>query len=695
MRASRVTRVLPLAALLSLAASGMAAGFEPPRPVVRTLGNGLRVAVFSDSSLDIVQMQVLVRVGSRDDPPAKAGLANLLALALKTGTPRHPRADLEAELDRRGISLTTVATRDFTVAGCSALGRQFEVALGLLADLVVHPAFEVQEVEQQRTQLYRSLVDTRLNPGAVAEENLWSMALAPHPYAQSPGGAPETVGTLNRDDLVAQHDAWFHPANAILAIAGQVDAETAFKAAEAAFADWENDSIPSRAYLAPKGADTVRVRVIDSPNLARAQLRVGAVTARRADTDGYALTVLNQLVGSAGRAIRATVPDSRSTLLQYQDAGLFMLSGSCGPDQAGAAVQAMRAALRTLRDQPPAAADLERAKRFLTQMFPMQFETRNQWMGQWLGAEVYGLPADYLSTYRQRIMAVTAADVQKAARRWLRPDRLDVVAVGAGDALEHALEGLGPLEVRDLRASAAAGTYLDTDLSKATPENAARARKVLDRAIAAHGGEAALRDARTAHTVGRMVLVAPGGGTPARWEVWRLPGYRMRTQIDFTTFGTYRNILTVNGSRAYIRTNDTLRVADSSAVREMRFGYLSDPPNLLLAAASKEAKIASLGQESFFGQPADVLTVVDPDRDRRRLYFDAKTGMLIGTANDERVPNGRVNTVQRRFREYRAEEGIPWSHYEERYTEGVLITTWTASDVQLRAAIPDSLFLVP
>jgi zinc protease len=672
------------------------AAFAVPEPVVRTLPNGLRVAVLPDSSLPVVQAQLLVRVGSREDPAGKSGLANLLAVSLGLGTATRARADFDAELEQTGASLSSAASRDFTLIGVSALAREFTSALDLMADAVAHPALDEREVARQRAQVFQSRVDARFSPAAIVEEHLWSMALSPHPYARPVGGSPEGLGRITRDDLVAHHATYYRPGQCMLAIAGDMDVEAAFEAAAGAFAGWTGDSVARPAVPAAQPPDTVLVRVVDMPDVPRVQLRVGHAGPARDSPDYFPLLVVNQLLGAAGARNVPGVAEARSSFVALRDGGLFSIGAAVPPQQARAAVEGIRENLRALQARPPAPAELERAKRVLVQTLPLTFETRANWAGQWLVAQFYGLPADFFRSNRQRMGAVTAADVQRAARLDLHPDRLMIVAAGPGVAVGKALEGLGPLEVVEVRAPAASAGHLAPEEGiELTPERLAEGRQRLTRAIAAHGGEKALKSMGDVEVTGRFMLVGPGGGMPAQIRQLRSDPYRMRTEMDFMGLGAVRVTQVLNDRRGWNQERDQVLVADSLRVRSMRMGFIGDPVHLLRLAADSTSRSVSAGSAEFLGQPADALWVATSDGEAWRLYLDPATGLVLGLSQEERSPAGQLTTVQRRFREYRTVNGVQWPFFEERYVNGSLVATTTAEQVRMGVAAPDSLFQAP
>jgi hypothetical protein len=523
------------------------------------------------------------------------------------------------------------------------------------------------------------------------------MLLAPHPYARPVTGSAETVTPISAGELRDHHRTFYQPANATLAIAGDVAVEEAFAAAAEAFAGGQAADSAEVRVRAPQPADTTRVRIVDHPGLERAVLRVGHLAPPRRDEDHLPVLVLNGLLGvsAAAGGARGLPADSRSTFVHLLDSGVFYLAASCRPDEAADAVRALRETLERARAQAPAAQEVERVKRQLEQTWPLALETRAAWAGQWLTADFYGMPPDHLQSFRSRLRAVTAEQVHRAARRRLDPRHLAVVAVGPGAALREALSGLGPTELVDFLAEPAAFSLLGSGPEGPAPESEARGRALVDRALQSHGGAEALRGVAASEAWGRIVLLGTGSGVTGRVHQVRKEPYKMRLELDFPAFGSVSSVQALDGWGGWVQKSDSLAWADSITVRGMRKGFISDPTHLLLLAASPSGRTRYLGREEFFGQPADVLAVSDPVGGHQvRLYLDPESGRLAGSAHEEATVAGRA-TLARRYREYKTVAGVLCHTYEQQYINGAPAVSYTYSDVRLNGAVSDTLFMRP
>src|SRR6185295_10344305 len=126
-----------------------------------------------------------------------------------------------------------------------------DLALGLAADLVEHPAFADDEIDRQRKQALAALQVSYDDPAYLASAVFDRVVFGLHPYGRPNEGTPESIARLTRDDLVKFHRTWFAPNNALLAIVGDLTADEAFGAAERAFGSWARKDLPAAAVPDP------------------------------------------------------------------------------------------------------------------------------------------------------------------------------------------------------------------------------------------------------------------------------------------------------------------------------------------------------------------------------------------------------------------------------------------------------------
>ena len=713
---AKLTRTLArgLAAALVISLSAGFAGvfaaespaFLPPTPVIRTLPNGLRVAVFQDHRLPLVQMQLLLPAGGAQDAEETPGAANATALLLRGGTTSRTAAAFAADLDFLGGSLSTSATRDYSTVSGTFLSADLDAGLELLADAVVNPIFPSEEVDRLRAQAAEQLLPARRNPAMEADDRLWALAFQGHPYGRSPLGTLESLKRLDREAIRAFHRDFYRPDRAVLAIAGDVDLERAFAVASDRFSSWAGRAATPSRPPAPAPPAAMRIQLVDRPGMALSEVRIGLVCPSRADPDALPLQVADYILGS-GPSSRFTRPlqadagpssDVRSSYTTLLGAGLVGLRAVARNDSVATLVVRMRDELARLRTQPPSEAEVEAVRRTFENTYPLQFPTTGALIAQWLGADFYGLSSVLLEHYVENVRAVTAAQVAAAASRWLDPSRCVVVVVGPADELKASLEALGPVELAAPGGGAAVAAAVAPPVS---PEQKKRGRELLARALGAHGGIERLRRVTDTTLEGDMVVETNGRSLTLQVRQIRKEPFRMRYS---TRISSVENGQILNGARGWVYSSgDSLRVTalDGAGVEALRQVFRSDLVHSLLAAAEPTVEVVWLGPGRADGRAADVLEVTAAappgggPAEQRLLYLDVTDHRLIAEDLGDAKTRASALAVRRVYRDYRMVAGMPWPFHEERMRGGTKTMTLSLQNVTIDTGVSDQTFEPP
>ncbi|HEY3217225.1 MAG TPA: pitrilysin family protein, partial [Candidatus Eisenbacteria bacterium] len=665
--------------------------------VVRKLDNGLQVAVLPEHRLPIVHLQVLVEVGTAEDPPEQSGVAGLTASTLLRGTTSRSAEEFAAAIDALGGSTSGGAGREYSTWSGSFLSRDFEAGLELVADAVLHPSFTRAGVDRLKDETALALLASRRNADRVADEHLWGVLMAGHPYAHPPGGALETVPGLRRQQIQEFYQRWYRPDRARIAIVGDVDVERAIAAVEEVFGAWAgrapDDSLPP----APKAPETIRIRLVDQPGATRAEIRIGFVGPGRNADDFYSLSIVEELLGAGPESrLKSRLGSDARALFTFQRRGAVLSTAASAPkDSVVGAIESMRSEIEHLVHEPPAAAEIDAARTRLQGAFALSFETLASLAAQWMNTDFFGLPADYVERYPQRIGAVSAADVQSAAAHWLDLEHSALVVVGPAAELEPKLKRWGAVETVSVGAAPIEVPVSPTMiLSNPTAADRERGRKLCDLAVAAHGGLARIRKIVDSTVESEMLLVTPGGD--------RLPGTLREVRKDpfrfimVTEFGRTSTFQALEGDRGWAKggaAGDSILDQDSLGVASLRAGFSMDPLHLLLAAADPTSRVAFRGREPVAKHEAEVVEVVTADGERRVLFFDPQSHRMV--AVEENEGPGPAPVLRRIFDDFRPVQGIVWPWSEERLVNGETAIRLTVQRVDLNGNVPDDLFHRP
>jgi predicted Zn-dependent peptidase len=430
-----------------------------PRPEEAELPNGIHLMVLQDRRAPLVSVQLSIRgAGGYYDPADQIGLAQFTAAVMREGTRSRSSTEISEQLERIAAQLNVTAamsSEDATMTA-SSLTEHVDVVLDLMADVLLNPAFAADEFNRYKTQRRAQLLQQRAQAGFLAQERYSMVMAGDHPD----GRVSPTVATLDettRQDLAKFHRERYVPDYAVIAIAGDISMADAMKKVNARLGAWKKAGVRAPQVADPAALTRAGVYLVERPTSVQTNLVVGTQAIKRTDPDYYALTVMNKVIGGGptGRLFRNLRETKGYTYGAYSsiDAprfrGTWTASTEVRTEVTDAALTDLLDELRRARDVRVPAQELADAKRSLVASFALTLESPQTLLNNAVTRYRYGLPNDYWDRYPERIMAIRDADVQAMARKYLDPSRIQVVAVGNGEAIARALRKLGSVEVYD------------------------------------------------------------------------------------------------------------------------------------------------------------------------------------------------------------------------------------------------------
>lgn len=423
------------------------------------LANGMRVVVVRQASMPLVTARLIVDAGAEHEPAAQNGLAVLTANLLPEGTARVSGPELAERMERMGAQFQTGAGQNLAFVSVTALKPVFAEALGLAADAVTAPAIPEGDFERVRQQGITGYVSNQATAEGLGTETFWRAIFAPEaPYARPSGGTAATLGTLTRDDVLRWHRRMYVPGNATLLLVGDVTADEARRLAQDAFGGWSG-AAPSltRAANPARPVQRTRVVLVDRPGSVQSAIRIGMASAGAEDADVVRLQVLTQVLGGAFNArINQNLRERHgwtygafANFNPLRGAGTLLISSSVRTNATDSAVaESVREFGRLVNEAVPG-DELTSATGNLVGSFPTSVQTVQGLAGRMQNLLVWGLPLDYYGTYRERLGAVSAADVGTVGRARIDPGALVIVVAGDLAQVEAPLRALnlGDVEV--------------------------------------------------------------------------------------------------------------------------------------------------------------------------------------------------------------------------------------------------------
>jgi zinc protease len=429
-----------------------------PKPHEADLSNGVHLIVLEDHRAPIVTLQMIIEgAGGYSDPASMPGLAGFTATLMREGTTSKSSEQLSEALDRLAASVTASAgiSSPFASVTGSGLTNNLDTVFALMADVLMHPAFPQTEIDRYKTRTRAGLMQQRTQPQFLAQERLNRVVFGDHPSARlSP--TPAALDALTRDALVEFHKAHYVPDHAILAITGDITTEKVKQLAETAFGSWQKSGQALAGPANPPPVGRPSISLVDRPKSVQTTLMIGTQAIERTNPDYEALTVANRILGGPEARLFEHLREQKG--YTYGASSFFSAGRTPGPWIASTDVRTevtdpaltdLIDEIRQMRDTPVTDKEIADQKRSIVAGFARTLESANAVLSNFIDSYVYKLPADYWDKYPDRINAVTVADVQRVAKKYWAPDRLQIVAVGDAAKVEPALKKLGTVQSFD------------------------------------------------------------------------------------------------------------------------------------------------------------------------------------------------------------------------------------------------------
>jgi zinc protease len=456
-----------VAAILLCAVAAMPAAQAPDRakpPVLgapptlhlpaiqkRQLANGLPVWLVELHEVPVAQVNLVVLSGAANDPAGKFGVTSLMMAMLEEGAGSRSSLDLSDAVDFLGADLASSSTFDASTVRLHVPVARLADALSIMADVALRPTFPSEELDRLRRQRLTALLQARDDPGAIAGLAFPRVLYGrTHRYGSSANGSAQSIEGITVADLRAQYTALFRPANATLIVVGDIVPDRVMPLLEAQFGSWRSSATAPAVSLPAVDEPAKRqVSLVDKADAPQTQIRIGWIGVPRSTADYFPIQVMNTILGGSFSS-RLNMNLREKHGYTYGASSAFDMRSSAGPFIAAAGVQTDKTSealkeffneLNAIR-QPVPADELSRAKNYISLRFPSAFESTGDISRRLEDALVYHLPDDYFATYVQKIGAVTVADVQRVAMKYIQPDRFAVVVIGDRKAIESGIQSL-------------------------------------------------------------------------------------------------------------------------------------------------------------------------------------------------------------------------------------------------------------
>jgi len=421
-----------------------------------TLPDGVNMIIVEHHKQPVVTVTLALPAGAAYVPADKTGLDGIVSDLLTKGTESRTADQISAEVEGAGGSISAYSDNDFLRITVSALAENLPQAMNVLADVVMHSTFPATEVDLSRTRSLSALQVELSQPGALAQRAFAHEVYGDHPYGRNYTEA--TLKAITRDDAVAFYNAHVKPQGALLVVAGDVNAAAVRTLSAQVFAGWRGTPAAAPAFPAIPARTSTEIVLVHKAGAVQSNILAGFTMITPRDPAVYPLTIANKILGGGTdarlflilREQKSWTYGAYSQFTRPLGMGVFMANAEVRTPVTDSALAEMMHQLERLRNQVPADSEIAAAKNYLVGNFPLTIQTPEQIANAVASARLRGLPDDYVPRFRDRLAAVTRAQLGVADKRFFTTDKMVIVVVGDGTKILGGLKRLGSVRIVDV-----------------------------------------------------------------------------------------------------------------------------------------------------------------------------------------------------------------------------------------------------
>lgn len=393
-----------------------------------TLTNGLRVIAETLPHLRSVSIGVWVRAGSILEKPAENGLSHFIEHLAFKGTARRSARQIAQEMDAVGGYLNAATSKLSTVYYAKVIDEDLPLAADILADIVIHPAYDPKEMDKERSVVLEEISMTDDSPEDMAYDLIANAMFGDQPLGQTILGPRSIIESCSREDILAYRSRHYSPMNACIAAAGNFEVEKLRALLEKHFGDWQGSA--GELYPVNLVNRTPRVLTLDK-DTEQAHICLGYNGRELGSQDVYAMAVFNSVLGGgmSSRLFQRIREESAmaytvySAPASYPHCGDFTIYAAVSPRNIRTVVEQIDDEIGKLLNEGITEEEFRMAKAQLKGGFILGQESaynRMNGMGSNLALMNRYIPTE--ETIR-RIEAVSREDAQRVAEETLRGPR--------------------------------------------------------------------------------------------------------------------------------------------------------------------------------------------------------------------------------------------------------------------------------
>jgi predicted Zn-dependent peptidase len=676
--------------------------FKVPEPEKFVMPNGITVLLIEDHELPLIEVDVRVRTGSRLEPAAMAGLAEVMGDVMRTGGAGGRSGDeLDEYLEGLGARIdTSMQTAEFR-ADMSCLKDDFGGVVKALSDVLRTPAFEQKKIDVTKNQAKAGIARRNDDPtGIMFREANKLVYGADSPYSTDTEYA--TLDAFDRNDIKAFHAKYFIPNRTWIGILGDFKSAEMKKTLEAVFGDWKKgpefkDDLPP-VQMASKGG----IYYIEKDDVTQSNIWMGHLGIQRNDPDFYASQVMNQVLSGSFaarlfnniRTVKGLAYRVRGNMgANYDYPGTFTMFMSTKTETTAASIDALLVEVDALLAAPPTADEMMRAREGLLNSFIFNFDTKEEVLSQQLTLAYYGYPSDFIAKFKDNIERVTAEQIHKLAQKHIHKDQLAILVVGKSEGLDRPLASFGDVRELDITITEpeASGKAIAAAPGMSMEQAAEKGSMILNKMLMTAGGAEKIDAVKSINVNAGVTVVTPGGEFQlGANQITVLPD-RMRMELN-TPMG--RQVQVVTPADAFSESPQGAQPMSDSQKSDSLKSLRRELITVLQARKDSGQKVIFTGTGEVEGVACEMIAVMLED-DNIRFAVDAATGRVMQASYQGKSMQGIPGEIVATYSDFRNVDGVELPFVRKQTHNGDPMMTLEIKEMVINGQIDEAGFKMP
>ncbi len=393
------------------------------------LDNGQTVVIQEVKNNPIVTIDTWIKTGSIDEDDSNNGVAHFLEHLFFKGTKNHESGEFDQILETKGAITNAATSKDFTHYYVTIPSKDFDLAMELHGDMMLHPLIPRNEMEKERKVVLEEINKDLVSPTRILQENLNSMMYTTHPYKRKVIGRSDVIETITRDQVLNFYNAHYSPSNMITIVVGDVDTNHALERIKEVFnAEYKKQTKT----IYPKESQlTSQQKKVEYIKTESGYMVIGFRGTPINDNDSYALDVLSTILGDGRSSVLNQVLKEKKRLAfsvdagnsTFRDDGIFYISANFEPEKCKQVQSAIFDEIKNIQDKGVSDEQLSLAKNIIERNTYYSRESITN-----IATEIgytMALTNDikFYDTYLDKIKSVSKDEVKRVANKYLGENR--------------------------------------------------------------------------------------------------------------------------------------------------------------------------------------------------------------------------------------------------------------------------------